>query len=224
MRDSVRGRFIVFEGIDASGKSTQAKLLANWLEGQGRRVHLTSEPTSGPIGALIRQAFAGRIPLDDRVIAALFVADRLDHLTNDQDGLLELLATGVDVISDRYYLSSVAYHSSDVDVEWIINANTVSTSMLRPDATIYLDLNPSQAVSRLSSRREAPDKFEAHERLVSAYAAYAQAVEKWRRLDAINVVPADGPASAVFQGVVAVIEQLGILDSVGKPVDGTNDF
>jgi len=201
-----RGAFIVLEGIDASGKSTQVELLAAHLEHKGRRVHVTGEPTSGPIGSLIRQAFSGRVPLDDRVIAALFVADRLDHLTNARDGLLSILASGVDVISDRYYLSSVAYHGSDVSKDWILNANAVSTDLLKPDLTIYLELPPEQALRRLGQRGGLTDKFEVLDRLATAFSNYENAIDTLRSSERIEVVSALGSPKDVFNSIKAVIE------------------
>lgn len=206
MINAARGRFIVFEGIDASGKSTQARRLAQHLQQQGRSVHLTAEPTAGPIGSLIRQAFSGRTPMDDRVIAALFVADRIDHLTNERDGVLELLGQGLDVISDRYYLSSVAYHASDVDMDWILRANELSTDLLRPDLTLYLDLDPERALSRLETRSGIADKFEDYGRLQSAHRNYENAIRALAISDSVVRVPAgDGPDEtfALIQQVVA---------------------
>jgi dTMP kinase len=201
MSARARGRFIVFEGIDASGKSTQVHRLASYLESQNRPVHVTAEPTSGPIGSLIRQAFSNRVPLDDRTIAALFVADRIDHLTNARDGLLTMLDQGTDVISDRYYLSSLAYHASDVSMDWIVNANSVSTDLLRPDITFYLDLPPEEALSRLQRRAGLTDKFEVFDRINSAYANYGAAVERFRVEDRIRSVSAVGSPETVFERV-----------------------
>jgi len=201
VKGTARGRFIVFEGIDASGKSTQVAKLASYLRDQGRAVHITAEPTTGPIGSAIRQAFSGRIPLDDRVIAALFVADRIDHLTNPYDGILSILDDGLDVISDRYYMSSVAYHASDVGMEWVLDANSVSTDLLTPDITIYLDLSPQAAVSRLQSRADRADKFEVLDRLEAAHRNYASVIETRGRGENIRVISALGTPEQVFMRV-----------------------
>lgn len=213
-----RGRFIVLEGIDASGKSTQASKLARWLEGLGHSVHLTAEPSTGPVGALIRQAFSGRIPLDDRVIAALFIADRLDHLTNQRDGILSLLDQGIDVVSDRYYLSSLAYHSGDTSMDWVLKANSVSTDLLKPDVTVYLDLDPAEAFKRLQERREKADKFEVLERLETAHAAYADGISRISGDETVIRVSAIGEPQEVFTSVVLGIEGvLGLGTRAGAP-------
>ena len=101
-----RGKFIVFEGIDGSGKSTQVRILQERLKAAGVYCDTTMEPTGSPIGSLIRQVLTGRLKMDKRVIASLFTADRLDHLLNDVNGILAEINQGITVISDRYYFSS----------------------------------------------------------------------------------------------------------------------
>ncbi|WP_369045764.1 dTMP kinase [Sinomonas sp. P10A9] len=206
-----RGRFIVFEGIDASGKSTQVKLLSEYLESLGEAVHVTAEPTAGPVGSLIRQAFAERVPLDDRTIAALFVADRVDHLTNSHDGILDLIARGVTVICDRYYLSSLAYHAGDVDASWIEHSNSISTDLLRPDLTVYIDVDPDVAGSRLMERRERIDKFEVRDRLLSAYKNYEDALPAAARRESVVRVAGDRPREEVFNDVIHAVQSAGLV-------------
>ena len=109
-----KGKFIVLEGIDGSGKSSQTAPLVKHIEALGVPCRETREPTDGPVGSLIRQIFTGRVTADNRVIAALYAADRIDHLVNEVDGLLAAVDQGVTVVSDRYYFSSYAYHSVDV--------------------------------------------------------------------------------------------------------------
>ena len=77
---ATKGKFIVFEGIDGSGKSSQMRLLAQYLGDRGVRVHLTCEPTQSPIGSLLRDCLTGKLDTDERTIAALFAADRLHHI------------------------------------------------------------------------------------------------------------------------------------------------
>ncbi len=90
--------FIAFEGIDGSGKSTQVKLLTEKLEEAGLKVYTTFEPTDSPVGKIIRDIFNHRMEADHRTIAALFVADRLDHLLNKTNGILKRLDEGYTVI------------------------------------------------------------------------------------------------------------------------------
>ena len=85
-RPSMRSNpFTVFEGIDGSGKSTQIRLLEEYLTARGHRVWRTAEPSDGPAGKLIRQVFSGAYPADDRVVAGLFVADRLESCGVDKN-------------------------------------------------------------------------------------------------------------------------------------------
>ena len=130
-----KGKFIALEGIDGSGKSSQIGPLVKRLEGLGVPCRETREPTGGPVGSLIRQIFTGRVTADNRVIAALYAADRIDHLVNEVDGLCSAIDSGITVVSDRYYFSSYAYHSVDVDMGWVIQANALSAQLLRPRRT-----------------------------------------------------------------------------------------
>ena len=109
--------FIAFEGIDGSGKSTQAKRLARLLENAGHKVYSTFEPTDNPIGKMIRDIFNHKMEADHRTIAGLFVADRLDHLLNKSNGILKKLDEGYTVITDRYYFSSYAYHGTHMAMD-----------------------------------------------------------------------------------------------------------
>ena len=154
-----RGKFIVFEGIDGSGKSTQIKLLANYLREKKLAVYTTFEPTDGPIGLLLHQCMTGRIPADERTIAALFVADRLDHLNNPVNGILAKLEAGITVISDRYYLSSYAYNGAHVSLDWVMQANSLCAQLLRPDINIYIDIDPQVSLGRVS-RRGTVERYE----------------------------------------------------------------
>ena len=128
--------FIALEGIDGSGKSTQLTMLKEYLESRGRSVYLTREPSDLSIGKTIRRYLTGELKADNRVIAALFVADRLEHILDDNEGLLAIKESGRDIICDRYYFSSYAYQSVDMPMEWIINANSEAAALLKPDAKV----------------------------------------------------------------------------------------
>ena len=109
------GRLIAVEGLDGAGKGTQVELLRRRLKGP---VYVTYEPTDGPIGLQIRLALEHRVTVSAATLAALFAADRVDHLYHE-GGILDHLQRGVDVISDRYYLSSFAYQGMSLDWDWI---------------------------------------------------------------------------------------------------------
>lgn len=151
-----KGLFIVFEGIDGSGTSTQAILLKNKLLASQYAAILTSEPSEGPIGNMIRQCMKGRLrfttnPLSfDKQMAYLFAADRYDHLHNDIDGVLKLTAQGTHVISTRYFFSSYAYHSNDQDSFAFVKK--LNENFPNPDLVVYLKNSVECSIERMATR------------------------------------------------------------------------
>ncbi len=153
MKSSINsGRFVVFEGLDGAGTTTQAQLFTAWLQAHNRLVIQTAEPSKGPIGNMIRQALGSRIvqPTGERLtpqtMAALFSADRADHLACEIE---PRLAAGVDVVCDRYALSSLAYQGMECDPEWVAALN----APYRPaDLTIFLKISTTTAAKRRLSR------------------------------------------------------------------------
>lgn len=183
-----KGNFIAFEGIDGSGKSTQVKMLVERLKKEGICCYTTMEPTDSPIGSLIHQIMVGRIKTDNKVIAALFVADRLDHLLNDTNGIVSKIEEGITVVTDRYYFSSYAYHSVDMPMDWVIKANEQSSNILRPTVTIFIDVNPDTAIERISRNRFQQELFEKKSRLVKVREKYMEAFERLKDVEKIVVV------------------------------------
>ena len=200
-----RGKFIALEGIDGSGKSTQIGRLIRRLRSRGVNCRATREPTGRPVGALIRQALTGQTPLDPRVIAALYAADRIDHLVNGEDGLTALVAQGITVVTDRYYFSSYAYHSVDMDMDWVIGANSVSAGLLRPTLTVFLDAPVELAMERIRRGRDHEELFEKEDRLQKTRALYFQAFERLKAEEAVAVVDGSGPEDEVEERVWAAV-------------------
>jgi dTMP kinase len=149
--------FIVLEGIDGCGKSTHAKLLADWLKDGGRDVLLTSEPTDGKVGRLVREILSGRAEVDPRTLALLFTADRVEHVRE----IREAQDAGKAVISDRYYYSTVAYQAAQgVDRKWLMELNRFAPA---PDVVVLLDVEAAAGAARAKSgeifeRKEFLDK------------------------------------------------------------------
>jgi|GEM_PF-285335 len=169
-----RGLFIVLEGIDGAGTTTQAHRLVAWLAARGRRAHFTCEPSPGALGALARRALRGEPlgrgerPLPSEALALLFAADRADHWRNEVE---PLLAAGVDVVCDRYVYSSLAYQSQEHPLRWVRALNELFPA---PDALLYLRASAELASARRAARGGAPDRYEVDEVQARVALAYDQ--------------------------------------------------
>jgi dTMP kinase len=200
--------FIAFEGIDGCGKTTQVKLLSDHLQQEGHRVHLTVEPTSSRIGSIIRDIFTHKYEADHRTIAGLFVADRLDHLLNKTNGILKKLEEGYTVITDRYYLSSYAYQGAHMSLDWVIEANKMSAELLRPDVSIYIDIQPGISMQRLRKGRSSMELYETLENLSAVRNTYFEAFEKLRSVENIFITDGNRPAEIIAADIWNVISNL----------------
>ncbi|HUT33082.1 MAG TPA: dTMP kinase [Planctomycetota bacterium] len=187
------GVFIVLEGIDGSGTTTQARLLAEWLESLGREVVLTAEPTKRPVGALIRQILQGAHgEADETTMAFLFAADRADHLAAV---VLPALAAGRIVVSDRHYLSSIAYQSLGVEMEWVESLNA---RFRRPDLTVFLDIAPAVGLERKQKQGTAAERYEKVALLERVRANYLLAIAHARAAgERVETLDAVAPIEAV---------------------------
>lgn len=192
-------QFIVIEGLDGAGTTTQSGLLVERLQAAGQPAVLTREPSDGPVGVLIRQMLSGRVttPSVDgahqsvgrEVLALLFAGDRLDHIRAEIE---PALAAGKVVVSDRYYHSSFAYQgdvddSDEMDLEWV---RTLNERAKTPDLTIFLEASVDLCLSRMSGRGSR-DLYETREKLERLERRYDQVMgaleaegERIVRLDA----------------------------------------
>lgn len=206
------GRFIVFEGIDGSGTTTQLERYAQRLRAQKRVVHVTREPSDGPIGSLLRQTLAGRINLRPSRLAQtmglLFAADRLDHLASEIEPYLR---DGAVVLSDRYDLSSLAYQWASAGdaatpelTDWLRNLNRFAR---RPDMTIVIDVSPQTAERRRRVRDGAVELYE-ESGLQARLAALYRDAEKLMPADTIAHVDGDQDVDDVAAAVVEALRAL----------------
>lgn len=208
------GRFIVLEGIDGSGTTTQASLLVDWLKAKGRAARLTREPSRGPIGLFLRQALEHRLmdergrptQVDWQSLALLFAADRMDHLQRE---VLPALAKGEIVISDRYDLSSLLYQSQTSDVgaaslPWLQSLNERAR---RPDLTLVFDVEPSVAEARRAARGGPEELFEKQELQRRLAQGYRLARELLPR-DRVEVIEASGSIDEVQEQLRVLLELL----------------
>lgn len=172
-----RGLYIVFEGIDGSGKSTQIELLRQRLTLLDQQVEVTHEPTNAPIGMLIQDIMKAKVSMNPASIAALFAADRLDHILNENYGMLRALEQGSHVINSRYYFSSYAFQGEYLPLDWIIALNSRSKEILRADITFYLNVDPRVCNSRISDRKGSREIYENLEKLQKTHQTYLETFE-----------------------------------------------
>lgn len=198
---AARGKFITFEGIDGSGKSTQIALLEKKLKEMGIPVYLTREPTDGPYGAMLHTIMTGRLDACEETIAALYVADRMDHIKNARNGLLKKIEDGVTVITDRYYFSSYAYQGAHMSMDWTIHANSVCADALRPDLNLFLDLSPEVSFQRICENRTDFEIYEKLDNLKHTREKYFEAFEKLKDEEKIAVIQADRPVEDIAEDV-----------------------
>lgn len=195
-----RGIFVVFEGIDGSGKSTQAVLLAQALENMGRRVHCTAEPTTGPAGLILRAHLQGRSTLATASLLPLFHADRMEHLHNAQCGILNRLERGEDVVCDRYLMSTYVYQGvlCDFERQRMAVIKAMNNECRLPDLTFFLKVTPEEGMRRkcTESAGSKLDVFESLDQQTRFAAVYEHAC--WQYRAEHNVVDIDGaqPLSA----------------------------
>ncbi len=164
-----KGAFVVIEGLDGSGKTTQARILAAKLkESQG--AVFTQEPSRGRIGRFIRS----RILYGDRrppitLEALLFAADRIDHIETE---VMPALAEGRLVISDRYLYSSLAYQgSAGLSLEWI---QSINQHALKPDLALFIDADPEGLLKRLRRKKSVMEKLETQRKVREVYLQFVR--------------------------------------------------
>jgi dTMP kinase len=205
------GKFIVFEGIDGSGSSTQAKLLYEHLLSKSQKVILTEEPSIGPIGNLIRQIHTMRVTVSDdrsvreKLLSYLFAADRHDHLYNSVNGIIKQINDGFSVISTRYFLSSFAYHVfDDTDYQAI---HFLNKDFPLPDYTFYLDCPVESSLKRISSSR-VPDLNEEESNLKRVTGNYHDAISNYK--GKIIMLDATLEQSAISAQIINILSAEGL--------------
>lgn len=182
------GLFIVLEGIDGTGKSTQARLLADWFRSRGREVVASREPTDGPWGQKIRATAAtGRLTPEEEL--DYFLRDRREHVENL---IAPALAAGKVVILDRYYFSTMAYQGSrGMDPAEIRRQNEAFAPV--PDLLFILDLDVDTALSRIGIRGDTANEFEKADSLAKCREVFQTLAGE----PFVHVVPTDAGPEAV---------------------------
>src|SRR5947209_6447628 len=192
--------FLVLDGIDGTGKSTQCRLLADWLRGQGRQVVECVEPGSTAVGTELRAMLLGhRHDLALRTEALLFMAARAELV---ERVIRPALASGAVVISDRYLLANIVYqgHAGGLNVDELWRVEEFATGGLQPDLTLVLDLPVEAALAR---RARAADRKEMRDSAYQERVRQGFLAEAEKRSDRIRVIEAAPPAD-VIQAAIRV--------------------
>jgi dTMP kinase len=195
-------RFVVLEGLDGSGTTTQMKLLAERLEREARPHAVTWEPTDGPVGSLIRSILTKKIPAHPRTVALLFAADRNEHLYEPGTGIAERTRRGEIVICDRYLFSSLAYQSLESDPEYVLSLNS---AFPLPQLLVFLDTPVDVCQERLARRGSAElyDGFAFQSRV---RAEYVKAIERFRGTGMrIERIAGDRPAGLIHGEIWTIL-------------------
>lgn len=183
-RNTYKGKYYAFEGIDGSGKSTQAGLLAAYFQSQGKEVLRTKEPTDGAIGTLIRQVLEAKEKIPAISLQYLFCADRAVHI---EEVVIPALKEGKIVISDRSLWSAITYGLVDQGVpedqkeHLLISQNVMSMygGFLVPDTTFLLDVPFEEARERIDVRGEKVSIYDKSEKLKKIREEYLWLAEKF---------------------------------------------
>ncbi len=208
------GKLIVFEGLDGSGQTSQAKLLGKWFwEKRSERIYYTKEPSNGPVGSVIKLVLSHRLvradqrkeclAFDETTMALFFAADRDDHLNNE---IIPKLENGIHVISDRYYLSALAYQSVVLEYDWIM---AINKHALQPDLTIFLDVPPEICLKRMQAERWNSEFYENPGTLEKAYKNFLESIPRLQRKgERIEIIDGTQSLEDVHKAVVNSITTL----------------
>ena len=197
-------KFIVFEGIDGAGKTTQISLLCKALEEKGILCKTTAEPTDLPSGREIRAALSGAIVKTPLEMAKMFVRDRELHNTDPEIGIEGMLGDGFTVISDRYYYSSLAYQGAALGYDTVASLNLDNESIRTPDLCIFLDLTPEKSLERIGKRGETTEIYENFDYLTKTRAMFFDVFERLgARGEKIAVIDASGTVEEVAESVLS---------------------
>ena len=195
--------FIVIEGIDGAGKTTQLKQLHQWMEAHyGCPVHTTGEPTNRPIGRLLKEALQRRVELDGICHALLFAADRIDHVKSEIESNIK---RGIPVLCDRYFLSSFAYQWREMpgELDWI---ESINARAINPHLTLLIDASAEVCMERIRQARADTELFEELETLRAIRENYLELARRRKVKDRIEIIDGARSPDEVQREVRAHVE------------------
>lgn len=199
-----KGKFIVFEGLDGSGKGTQINLLVKEMRKQGQTVFQTAEPTISSVGGIIRDTLGGLQKRSPYELSALFLADRINHNINIKTGIKQFLDKGIDVVCDRYYYSSFAYQGIDADLDWVMKLNLECKEILKPDLCIFLDVDINSCDERIEKNRFEREIYENKNTLTKIRKRFFQVFELLDDTENIKIVDASQDIDKVSADIIKI--------------------
>ena len=203
-----KGKLIVFEGLDGSGKGTQTGLLVKYLRERGKRVCLTAEPTASSTGGIIRDALGGFTRRDAYELSAMFMADRIFHNVNPKNGIIQYMEQGIDVVCDRYYYSSFAYQGIDADLDWVMQINLGCREITKPDLCIFLDVDIDRCDERIGSSRMDREIYENKETQKKIRERFYEVFAKLGSSENIQIVDAGRSIDEVSSDIIRLYQLL----------------
>ncbi|MBE7012143.1 MAG: dTMP kinase [Ruminococcaceae bacterium] len=205
----MENKFIVVEGLDGSGKSTQIKMLAEALEKKGEKVYITAEPQYYETGAYIRRILSESLDKNMYLQAALFLADRLEHITHPELGIKKKLDDGYTVICDRYYYSSFAYQGTASDINWVMDINLNCPEILTPDLCIFLDVNPDTCKQRIDTSRDGAELYEKSTELMRKIRNnFIDVFNRLQEKENIKIIEANKSLEEIHRAVLEAVEEV----------------
>lgn len=195
-----RGKFIVFEGLDGCGKTTQLKLLQDRLSTVCRehKCFETREPSDSVPGLICRGVSKQSIFVEPETEALLYAADRSEHVLNE---ILPQLDKGNHVLCDRYYFSNFAYQTLSSDIENLMAYNKMVMEMLKADVTIFIDVAPEECERRRSLKRATKEMYEKVEQARIIRENYLAAFERLKETERVEIISGSGGISQVFEAI-----------------------
>lgn len=195
-----KGKFIVFEGIDGSGKTTQFRMLAKYLKENKKNILVTKEPTKGRIGKIINRILGEKEKVNHIFLQLLFSCDRAEHL---EKKVIPALEQGKIVLCDRYLFSTLAYGNSEIgDLAWLEN---LGKHFILPDITFFIDVSPKESIRRIRNvRKKKKTFFEKEKKLKKVRQNYKMLSKKYKNF---YVIDGERKKEEVFRDIKIIIDK-----------------
>lgn len=196
-----RGKFIVFEGLDGCGKTTQIKRLAAHFSETKMPYLLTAEPTEAPLGKLARDVLRGELSMTAEAFALLFAADRAEHVKKQIQPALD---AGTHVFCDRFAYSNMAFQGTALPIGRIATFNEGAIS-LKPDLTLFIDTEPEECSRRMSSSRQLEELYDGIKISHKIRERYFEAFRLYEKFMPVTVIKGNAAENEVYAQVLDAV-------------------